>query len=294
MLDMGFQPQIRRILEEVPQDRQTMLFSATLSGDIAAIATKHMRTPISIEVAPQGTTAEKVTQEFFLVNRDQKLPLLEAVLQKYTGSTLVFIRTKHGAKKLVDLLKRSGHNVAEIHGNRSLGQRKQALEGFKKGTYRILVATDIASRGIDVKGIELVINFDLPMDSADYVHRIGRTARAGAEGHAISFATPQERNGVRGIERLIRQTVSFSALPEHLPSPRMDFRQPEQRGSRSRGSSYGGQRGGYGRSGGSRSRTSGGNRGGNREYVHDSSTVTADNFQIRTGTGRDRRFRRGR
>jgi ATP-dependent RNA helicase RhlE len=220
MLDMGFQPQLRKILETIPKERQTMLFSATLSGDIAAIASKHMKTPISIEVAPQGTTAEKVTQEFFVVHREQKIVLLENLLQKYTGSTLVFSRTKHGASKIMRHLKELGHNVAELHGDRSLSQRRAALDGFKNGRYRILIATDIASRGIDVKGIEVVINFDLPMDSSDYVHRIGRTARAGAEGHAISFALPNERGGMRDIEKLIRKPLSVSPLPEEVPGPR--------------------------------------------------------------------------
>ena len=220
MLDMGFQPQIRKILEVVPKERQTMLFSATLSRDIAQIALKHMKSPISIEVAPQGTTAEKVSQEFFIVHRDQKVALLESVLQKYTGSTLVFARTKHGAKKVMMAVQTMGHKAAEIHGNRSLSQRREALDGFKSGKYRVLVATDIASRGIDVKGIELVVNFDLPMDSSDYVHRIGRTARAGAEGHAISFAMPSERGGMRDIERLIRKAVPVSPLPDSLPGPR--------------------------------------------------------------------------
>lgn len=252
MLDMGFQPQIKRILETVPTERQTLLFSATLSRDIAEIATRHMKTPVSIEVAPQGTTAEKVSQEFFIVHREQKMPLLEAILQKYTGSTLVFTRTKHGASKIVRHLKDIGHNVAELHGDRSLSQRKAALEGFKKGTYRVLVATDIASRGIDVKGIELVVNFDLPTDSADYVHRIGRTARAGAEGHAISFAMPQEKGGVRDIEKLIRKAVPVSPLPQDLPGPRavLHTEAPRQYGrgyGRPQGrSSYGGHsRGGH-------------------------------------------------
>ncbi len=239
MLDMGFQPQIKRILETVPHERQTMLFSATLSRDIAEIATKHMKTPVSIEVAPQGTTAEKVSQEFFIVHREQKMPLLEATLQKYKGSTLVFARTKHGASKIVKHLKDIGHQVAELHGDRSLSQRKAALEGFKKGTYRVLVATDIASRGIDVKGIELVVNFDLPSDSADYVHRIGRTARAGAEGHAISFAMPQERGGVRDIEKLIRKTVPVSPLPQDLPGPRAAMHSDAPRPSYGRGRSFG-------------------------------------------------------
>ncbi len=291
MLDMGFQPQIKKVLETIPRERQTMLFSATLSRDIAQIAQKHMHTPLSIEVAPQGTTAEKVTQEFFLVHRDQKLPLLEAVLQKYIGSTLIFIRTKHGAKKLVQLIKDMGHKATEIHGNRTLAQRKEALEGFKTGKYRVLVATDIASRGIDVKGIELVLNFDLPMDSSDYVHRIGRTARAGAEGHAISFAMPSERGGVRDIERLIRKNVDFSTLPDGLPAPKVSFSQPQEGGRRpyggggSRGGPRGGGRGGYpSRSGGSRPPSRGGYRSqGRSDSSYSPREVTPDTFQIRTG-----------
>ncbi len=250
MLDMGFQPQIKKILETVPKERQTMLFSATLSGDIAAIASKHMKTPISIEVAPQGTTAEKVTQEFFVVHREQKMALLENLLHKYTGSTLVFSRTKHGASKILRQLKEGGHNVAEIHGDRSLSQRRAALDGFKNGRYRILIATDIASRGIDVKGIEVVINFDLPTDSADYVHRIGRTARAGAEGHAISFALPNERGGMRDIERLIRKPLAVSQLPEDVPGPRATMHADSgSRAPRNYGGGGGG-RGYPGRSGG--------------------------------------------
>lgn len=283
MLDMGFQPQIKKILETIPKERQTMLFSATLSREIAAIAQKHMHTPISIEVAPQGTTAEKVTQEFFLVSRDQKLVLLEAILQKYTGSTLVFIRTKHHAKKLVRLLKESGHKAAEIHGNRSLAQRRDALDGFKSGKYRVLVATDIASRGIDVKGIELVVNFDLPMDSSDYVHRIGRTARAGAEGHAISFAMPSERGGVRDIERLIRQSVSFSQLPDGISAP--SAHSGASRGGMHRGAHRGATRG---RGHGNRP------QGRSRAEHSDPTRVTPENFQIRTGARFSRRPRHRR
>lgn len=287
MLDMGFQPQIKKILETIPRERQTMLFSATLSRDIAQIAEKHMHTPISIEVAPQGTTAEKVTQEFFLVDRAQKLALLEEVLKKYTGSTLVFLRTKHHAKKLVMMLRDAGHKAAEIHGNRSLAQRRDALEGFKTGRYRVLVATDIASRGIDVKGIELVVNFDLPMDSADYVHRIGRTARAGAEGHAISFAMPNERGGVRDIERLIRKTVDFSPLPGDLPAPRVQM-PSHDRGQGSRGHRGGrGHFGGRGRGGPSRGASRGGGRGFNRMPSGPTgSALTPDNFEIRVGAAK--------
>jgi len=220
MLDMGFWPQIRRIIAAVPKDRQTMLFSATLSREIMELATGQMKLPTRIEVAPQGTTAENVSQEFFIVRKDDKQRLLEKILSDYRGSTLIFSRTKHGAKKLLRAVKAMGHNAAEIHGNRSPAQRRDAMEGFRTGRYRILVATDIASRGIDVKGIELVVNYDLPMDASDYVHRIGRTARAGAEGHAISFAEPSQRREMRDIERLIRKALSISPLPADLPPQR--------------------------------------------------------------------------
>src|SRR3989344_5817847 len=211
-------PQIKRIIAVVPKERQTMLFSATLSREIMELATGHMKLPTRIEVAPSGTTSDKVSQEFFIVRKDEKLRLLEKILGDYRGSTLVFSRTKHGARKIMSAVRGMGHKAAEIHGNRSLSQRRDALEGFKEGRYRVLVATDIASRGIDVKGIELVINYDLPTESADYVHPIGRTARAGAEGRAISFAEPQQRREIRDIERLIKKTVPVRPLPALPPS----------------------------------------------------------------------------
>ncbi len=220
MLDMGFWPQVKKIIAAAPTERQTMLFSATISREIMQVVTSHMKTPLQIEVAPSGTTPSKVVQEFFIVRKDEKLRLLEKVLNDYTGSTLVFSRTKHGAKKVMRAVHAMGHKAAEIHGNRSLSQRRDALEGFKNGRYRVLVATDIASRGIDVKDIALVVNYDLPMDSADYVHRIGRTARAGAEGRAISFAEPQQRREIRDIERLIKKAVPISVLPANLPPAR--------------------------------------------------------------------------
>ena len=217
MLDMGFQPQIQRILKALPRERHTMLFSATMPAEIMKIATAHMKLPIRIEVAPTGTTSERVTQEIFIVSNDQKIRLLGKLLETYQGSTLVFTRTKHGAKRVVRQLQTMNINAAEIHSNRSLAQRREALDGFKSGKYRVLVATDIASRGIDVVGIELVLNYDLPQTSDDYVHRIGRTARAGAAGHAITFAVPGEQREIRSIERLIRKTLPVSKLPEGLP-----------------------------------------------------------------------------
>src|SRR3989338_7319792 len=232
MFDMGFAPQINRILGllPAPADRQTMLFSATMPSDIIAIATKHMRMPVRVEVAPSGTMAEKVEQELFIVRKENKMKLLGEILNEYKGSVLLFSRTKHGASKICHNLVGMGHQVAEIHANRSLIQRIRALEGFKKGIYRILVATDIDARGIDVTGIELVINFDLPDNSNDYVHRIGRTGRAGMAGRAISFVTPEERHDVRSIERLIKKTIPITALPT-LP-PRRPMQPMPPRGHR--------------------------------------------------------------
>ena len=226
MLDMGFKPQIENIIRHIPRDRQTMLFSATIPMDVIRIATAHMKLPVHIEVAPSGTTAEKVVQELFIVRRDAKRKLLSKILKQYHGSVLLFARTKHDAHQITRFLRDINCNAAEIHSNRSLGQRREALEGFKSGRYRVLVATDIASRGIDVVGIELVINYDLPEDVENYVHRIGRTARAGHDGRAISFATPEQGQDVRNIERLIKTALPIS---EHPDLPRENFVQPVAR-----------------------------------------------------------------
>jgi ATP-dependent RNA helicase RhlE len=217
MLDMGFAPQLERILRTVPKERQTMLFSATMPQNIVGIANSYMKLPLRIEIAPSGTTTDKVTQEVFFIAKPDKSRLLEKLLYEYRGSVLVFSRTKHGAKKIAAGLRALGHAAAEIHSNKSLNQRREALEGFRNGKYRVLVATDIAARGIDVKGIELVLNYDLPTNPEDYVHRIGRTARAGATGHAISFAEPNQKGDVRSIERLMRVNLPLKALPELPP-----------------------------------------------------------------------------
>ncbi|MEK7085447.1 MAG: C-terminal helicase domain-containing protein, partial [Patescibacteria group bacterium] len=157
-----------------------------------------------IEVARSGTVADKIEQEIYFVQKDQKLPLLNKLLQEYTGLVLIFSRTKYGAKKICRELQMSGHQVAEIHSNRSLSQRREALDGFRAGKYRVLVATDIAARGIDVTGIQLIVNFDLPENPEDYVHRIGRTGRAGQKGRAISMATFDQRNKIHQIEILTK------------------------------------------------------------------------------------------
>ena len=207
MLDIGFAPQIKKIFSLIPSRRQTMLFSATMPSEIVEIAARYMASPVRVEVAPAGTVIELVDQEIFLVKKELKLKLLSDLLNECRGTILIFSRTKHGARKICAAIRDMGHQVAEIHSNRSLGQRKEALTGFKTGRYRVLVATDIAARGIDVQGIELVINYDLPDNTQDYVHRIGRTGRAGVVGRAISFAMPDQQRDVRDIERLIRQQI---------------------------------------------------------------------------------------
>ncbi len=216
MLDMGFAPQIKRILQSLPSKRQTMLFSATMPAEIMGIANSYMLLPVRVEVAPPGTTIQSVTQELFFVHKESKLALLENILKEYKGPVLIFSRTKFGAKKIAASLRKAGQSSAEIHSNRSLNQRIEALNGFKLGKYRILVATDIAALGIDVTGIELVINYDLPQQAEDYVHRIGRTGRAQHTGHAISFATPDQKFDVRAIERLIKKQLPITPLP-NLP-----------------------------------------------------------------------------
>ncbi len=213
MLDMGFTPQIELILKYMPKERQTLLFSATMPPPIVKIASNYMHMPVRVEIAPTGTTAASVSQELFIVKKDRKVQLLQALLKKYRGTVLVFIKTKSGARKVTSSLKLKGFKCAEIHSDRVLEQRKEALEGFKSGKYRILIATDIASRGIDVSGIELVINYDLPDDPDNYVHRIGRTGRAGEEGHAISFATTEQGKEVKNIEKLIRYAIPVAEHP---------------------------------------------------------------------------------
>ena len=219
MLDMGFAPQIERIVKLIPRNRQTMLFSATMPIEIVDMARVHMHLPVHTEIAPSGTAAEGVSHEVFVVKKDLKDLLLGKLLRQYKGPVLLFTRTKRGAWKVARSLKKGGHAAAEIHSDRTQAQRKEALAGFKSGKYRILVATDIAARGIDVLGIELVINYDLPDDPGSYVHRIGRTGRAGQEGRAISLATPDQGGDVRNIEKLIKMSISLSEHPE-IPTER--------------------------------------------------------------------------
>lgn len=231
MLDMGFAPQIKEIMKSIPAKRQTLLFSATMPKPLMLLANSMMQTPYYIEVAPSGTTAEKVEHTFVVMRKENKSSELCELLKRLDVSALVFTRTKYGASKLAHYLKENSFSAAEIHSNRSLGQRRMALEGFKSGRYKILVATDIAARGIDVVDIGVVVNYDLPDNPEDYVHRIGRTGRAGKEGLAISFATPDQKRDLETIERLIRQTIpTHFRVPFENIGPKFAYRSKPRRG----------------------------------------------------------------
>lgn len=208
MLDMGFAPQINQILQSVPDDRQTLLFSATIPDGVAKIAQGYMKNPITIKVATTETSAKNIKQGMYYVDSSYKFPLLQELLEKYeNGPVLVFCRTKHATKKMARVLNCEGHVTEELHSNRTLSQRHRALQNFKSGKSRILVATDVAARGIDVKEIELVVNYDIPDQNEDYIHRIGRTGRAGHSGCALSFVSPDQYRDMKAIERLIGITI---------------------------------------------------------------------------------------
>jgi len=203
MLDMGFKPQLDRIMRAVPAPRQTLLFSATLPTDLGVLARMHLRNPVRVDVGRLAAPPREATQDVYLVEGTHKTPLLLSLVEQNAGTMLVFARTKHRTDRLARTLRNAGHAVQRLHADRSQSQRREALEGFRGGRYRILVATDIAARGIDVAEIQRVINYDLPRTVEDYVHRVGRTARAGARGHASSFAAPEERPQLHAIERHI-------------------------------------------------------------------------------------------
>ena len=209
MLDMGFLPQIRRIVNAVPKQRQTLLFSATLSRDIEKVTSEFLRDPQKVEIGRRSNPADTVEQFLYPVSKSRKIDLLLTLLRDQNLDTvLVFSRTKHGADKIARKLHQAGIATATLHSNRSQSQRTQALAAFKSGRCRVLVATDIAARGIDVEAISHVINFDFPMHAEDYVHRIGRTGRAQAEGDAISFVTADDEANVRDLETMIGKRIT--------------------------------------------------------------------------------------
>jgi ATP-dependent RNA helicase RhlE len=225
MLDMGFVRDVRKVIAALPRDRQNLLFSATMPRAIVDLAGTFLRDPIKVEVTPQSTTVEAIDQKVMFVDSADKKLLLADILQRDEVShSIVFTRTKHGANRLVKQLDRVGIEAAAIHGNKSQGARTRALDGFRAGTLRVLVATDIAARGIDVDDISHVFNYDLPNEPEVYVHRIGRTARAGREGAAIAFCSPDEGDYLRDIEKLIGLSIPVDTdhayhLPAAIPKP---------------------------------------------------------------------------
>jgi ATP-dependent RNA helicase RhlE len=217
MLDMGFIHSLKRIARMIPRERQTLFFSATMPKAIADLADDYIDDPVRVEVTPQATTVERIDQRLYMAGNDVKPALLMYMLAKEANkSTLVFTRTKHGADRVVKQLKGSGVDSAAIHGNKSQPQRDKALALFKSGKVKVLVATDIAARGIDISGITHVINYEMPNVPEQYVHRIGRTARAGADGQALSFVAPDERAFLRSIEKVTNQRLQREALPSDV------------------------------------------------------------------------------
>jgi ATP-dependent RNA helicase RhlE len=215
MLDLGFIHALKRIVALVPPKRQTLFFSATMPRAIKELADKYLTNPAEVSVAPAATTVDRVEQSVTMVNQAEKTALLTLFLQSHgVERTLVFSRTKHGADKIVRQLEAAGIAAGAIHGNKSQPQRERAIAAFKSGQMAVLIATDIAARGIDIPGVSHVVNFDLPDVPEQYVHRIGRTARAGADGIAVAFCSPEERGNLRDIERTTRQKIAVTPLPQ--------------------------------------------------------------------------------
>jgi len=217
MLDMGFLPSLRIILKATPASRQTLLFSATIEKSVAHLIDAHVRNPVRVAIGPATKPVEQVNLHVYEVESDRKLSLLTRLIGQEQGTFLVFARTKHGTDRLARKLLRTGVNATRIHGGRTQNQRNQALNGFKAGEYRILVATDVAARGIHVEGIAHVVNYDLPQVPEDFIHRVGRTARAGARGTASTFSTRSERGEIRRIERALNVRLTPREVASDLP-----------------------------------------------------------------------------
>lgn len=218
MLDMGFKPAIQRIVAALPLQHQTLCYSATLESPVKEIVRDYVNSPVRIEIGSALKPAENVRLQTFEVTTDKKLPLLEHLLRQETGSFLVFVRTKHGADRVARKLSMSGWNATRIHGDRTQAQRSAALRSFSQGQHRVLVATDVAARGIDVAHIAHVVNYDMPKMAEDFVHRVGRTGRASKSGVASTFAAPEEKGDLRRIERALKITMERFRVKVPLPA----------------------------------------------------------------------------
>ncbi len=244
MLDMGFIHDIRKILALLPKQRQNLLFSATFSREIRELADRLLDNPVSVDVAPRNTAAETVAQKVYRVDRKRKSELLAWLIGHHNWQqVLVFTRTKHGANRLAQYLEKAGISAAAIHGNKSQGARTRALAGFKQGDIRVLVATDIAARGLDIDQLPHVVNFELPNVAEDYVHRIGRTGRAGCEGEAISLVCVDEDRLLRDIERLLGRSLPSEVVEGFEPDPSIQPEPIQMRGRRGEGPARGKPRG---------------------------------------------------
>ena len=265
MVDMGFAPDLRRILRLMPRERQTLMFSATMPPELNRVANEALRQPVRVDLAPPTKPAAGITQAVYPVARHLKTDLLDTMLSKDDmASVIVFARTKHGADKLARDLVRRGHSVATLHGNRSQSQRERALLDLRRGRVQVLVATDIASRGIDVEGITHVINYDVPHAPEDYVHRIGRTGRVDAVGDAFTLIAPEEQKQLAAIERFLGRAVPRVTLPDFDYKRRAPERGPAAGGNHARGGRPHGGGGGRPHHGGGGSHRSGGGRGSSR------------------------------
>jgi len=235
MLDMGFLPDVRRILKQLPSERQTMLFSATMPREVASLGREMLRDPVTVDVQRRAAPASGISHSVYPVPQDRKTDLLFELLSgEQITNALVFTRTKHRATRLAETLDRRGVASAPIHGNRSQAQRTRALSAFRSGHVRVLVATDIASRGIDIEKLSHVVNFDVPNCSEDYIHRVGRTARARAVGDALTFVSPSEEADLRSIERALAQKLNRVTLPEFDYAARSRTQDPTRAGERER------------------------------------------------------------
>jgi ATP-dependent RNA helicase RhlE len=226
MLDMGFLPAIKKILNQVPKQRQTLLFSATFDAPIKQLALQFMRNPIEVQVSSQNTVAHTVNHIAHPVDPSKKRELLMHILsERYQEQILVFVKTKHLCNRIAEQITKDGIPALAIHGNKSQGQRLKALSDFKAGNVRVLCATDVAARGLDIPLLPLVINFDMPMVAEDYVHRIGRTGRAGANGDAVSLVATDEGGLLRAVNRLLKQDIVLESKPGFEPTTvmRMDL-----------------------------------------------------------------------
>ncbi|WP_411351005.1 DEAD/DEAH box helicase [Leisingera aquaemixtae] len=246
MLDLGFIHTLRKIAALLPAERQTMLFSATMPKQMNEIANSYLQSPVRIEVSPPGKAADKVTQSVHFIAKAEKLSLLKELLAEHKHErALVFGRTKHGMEKLMKVLDKAGFAAAAIHGNKSQGQRERALAAFKSGDIKVLVATDVAARGLDIPDVKHVYNYELPNVPDAYVHRIGRTARAGKDGSAIAFCAPDEMEELKAIQKVMKITIPVASgrAWEAMPDPAAPAGKPGGRpGGRRGGSKPGGQR----------------------------------------------------